>query len=552
LYRAVFQEQLENALAFSYREAKGNQAGLRLRLCFDANAAELADLPWEFLWAPEPMMNDFLALHAATPVVRYPLVDGFDQPFAVAPPLHILVMLSNPRDVEQLAVEQELDRLKSAVGELAAQKLPITLEAFDDATLAGLKQRLRAGDVHILHFIGHGFFNPQTGQGGLVFEDAHCNKHEVSAEQLWNELRGKETLRLVFLNACEGARSSGTDFFAGVAQQLVQTGVPAVLAMQFAVSDAAAIALAHEFYGALASGQPLDAALGEARRAIKSAGNELEWATPVLFTRQADLNLIDVIRAGTGALYTGPTHPKTKSELQNLDIRIPDDAVVSDPIFAPARLLVGQRVRLEGPVYAGGDVRIGAGSYLQGDLIVAGSLALEAGVIVEGHLWVQGEQLVLGDGCQVRGVVRANQVQVGARCLLTELSAAQTQIGRSSRVTSLAVAGDAQLAEGVRLGCCRVGGRLALGQGSAGTIDIQAKSVMAAALVWPTNVMLTLDKRDIDRTHLFTIHGDTLAPGAVLGEQIDEPVLITSLLDADLVQAIQECTTARPRLPGVK
>ncbi|RIK40280.1 MAG: hypothetical protein DCC55_15510, partial [Chloroflexi bacterium] len=33
LYRAVFQEQLENALAFSYREAKGNQAGLRLRLC---------------------------------------------------------------------------------------------------------------------------------------------------------------------------------------------------------------------------------------------------------------------------------------------------------------------------------------------------------------------------------------------------------------------------------------------------------------------------------------------------------------------------------------
>ena len=58
--------------------------------------------------------------------------------------------------------------------------------------------------------------------------------------------------------------------------------------MQFPVGDAAAIALCHEFYQALAAGMPVDACVGEARKVIKVSGNELEWGTPVLFSRAAD------------------------------------------------------------------------------------------------------------------------------------------------------------------------------------------------------------------------------------------------------------------------
>jgi len=47
----------------------------------------------------------------------------------------------------------------------------------------------------------------------------------------------------------------------------VQNGIPAVIAMQSS-HDEAAILLAHEFYGALADGYPVDASLAEARKAI--------------------------------------------------------------------------------------------------------------------------------------------------------------------------------------------------------------------------------------------------------------------------------------------
>ena len=89
------------------------------------------------------------------------------------------------------------------------------------------------------------------------------------------------------LNACEGGRSSRTDPFAGVAQLLVQGALPAVVAMQFPVTDAAAVVFASAFYEALAAGKPVDLALADARREVNLRGEEgdIEWATPVLYMR---------------------------------------------------------------------------------------------------------------------------------------------------------------------------------------------------------------------------------------------------------------------------
>lgn len=95
------------------------------------------------------------------------------------------------------------------------------------------------------------------------------------------------------LNACEGARSDASDPFAGVAQSLIQQGLPAVVAMQYEITDDAAIIFAHEFYGAIADGYPLEAALAEARGAIRDAGNLTEWGTPVLYSRAPDGRLFD-------------------------------------------------------------------------------------------------------------------------------------------------------------------------------------------------------------------------------------------------------------------
>ena len=55
--------------------------------------------------------------------------------------------------------------------------------------------------------------------------------------------------------------------------------------MQFEIIETAAITFAQEFYGAVADGFPVDAAVSEARKAIFATGNDVEWGTPVLYMR---------------------------------------------------------------------------------------------------------------------------------------------------------------------------------------------------------------------------------------------------------------------------
>jgi hypothetical protein len=93
-----------------------------------------------------------------------------------------------------------------------------------------------------------------------------------------------------------GARNSRQDPFAGVATSLIRQGIPAVVAMQFEITDEAAITFASEFYAAVADGYPVDAAVSEARKAIYAHPNDVEWGTPVLYSRAPDGVLFNLQR----------------------------------------------------------------------------------------------------------------------------------------------------------------------------------------------------------------------------------------------------------------
>jgi hypothetical protein len=114
---------------------------------------------------------------------------------------------------------------------------------------------------------------------------------------------------LAVLNACEGARSGRTDPFAGTAQSLVQQGIPAVLAMQFEITDEAAIVFSQVLYEAVSDGYPLDAATAEARKAVHAGPNPVEWATPVLYLRTPDGRIFDLVTTPNplGAASGAPT-----------------------------------------------------------------------------------------------------------------------------------------------------------------------------------------------------------------------------------------------------
>jgi hypothetical protein len=81
----------------------------------------------------------------------------------------------------------------------------------------------------------------------------------------------------------------------------VEWGLPAVIGMQFEITDEAAITFAERIYTALAQSFPVDAALAQARKAIFAAGNATEFGTPVLFLRAAEARLFEPERPGDGA-----------------------------------------------------------------------------------------------------------------------------------------------------------------------------------------------------------------------------------------------------------
>ena len=347
LFRALFDEELQPTLVRSLDEARRRQAGLRLRLRL-SDAPELADLPWEYLY--DTSANRFLNLSVETPLIRYLELPEPGRPLTVQPPLKILVMISSPSDVARLDVDMEWNRITSAVSDLESRGM-VAVERLETATMAALQRTLRRGEYHIFHFVGHGGYDEQTQDGVLVLEGMDGRSRRVSGQDLGTLLHDHRSLRLVVLNSCEGARSSPTDPFAGAAQSLVQQGIPAVIAMQFEITDEAAITLSHEFYSALADGYAVDTALGEARKAIFASGNEVEWGTPVLYMRSNNGRIFRMQPPAANA----PGLPAAKAALESppvSSVPVATPPMASAPVVVPPAEVPSAA---PGPITARGD-----------------------------------------------------------------------------------------------------------------------------------------------------------------------------------------------------
>ena len=288
LFDAVFTGRVRDVYLSSLTSAKSAGQGMRISLAL-GDTPELMPVPWEYLY-DEPA---FLSISAWTPVVRYLDLATGRRPLKVEPPLRIVAMVSSPSDLPQLDVAQERAKLEESLAGLRAHGA-VTIDWLEAASLKALQRRLRHDDYHVFHFIGHGGYDRAREDGVLALEDAEGRSQLVSGMELGTILADETTLRLAVLNACEGARTSVDDPFSGVATSLVQREIPAVVAMQLEITDDAAITFASELYAALADGYAIDAALGEARKAIFAAPNPVEWATPVLFMRVPDGRIFDV------------------------------------------------------------------------------------------------------------------------------------------------------------------------------------------------------------------------------------------------------------------
>ena len=294
LFEAVFRDDVMLAWSRSQDVTRTAGEGLRLRLRL-SDAPQLAGLPWELLY--DRRTNSYVAQSDRTPLVRYLEVPHPPRPLTVGGALHILVVLSAPTDLPDLDVEAEWRRVQEATS-TKVRNGTVVIERLPAPTMAELAAWLGHEDVHILHFVGHGDYDERSQSGVVYFCDQYGRSVAVGPDVLGPFLHDHDPLRLVLLNACRSARVDDTDPFSGMAQGLVQQDVTAVVAMQFPISDGAAVAFTSTFYGAVSDGIPLDQAATQARKGLLIS-HPGEWATPVLFLRAPDGRVFDEITTVT-------------------------------------------------------------------------------------------------------------------------------------------------------------------------------------------------------------------------------------------------------------
>ena len=262
--------------------------GLRVKVTFDRaeDFALLATQPWEFLCDG----GQFLCRQRLTPVVRC-LNTDLHSLLPMTGPLRVLLIVSNPKDVPALKVRRE-----AKIIERVLQKEPeIEVFPMPRADFGSLFE-MAGQTFHIVHFMGHGdILGGPRDDFVLCFEGKNRRTERVTGLQFADCLVGFHGLRLVVLNSCwSGAfsRRNGQDPYSGVAAALIWRGIPAVVAMQFPISDRAAITFSQAFYNCLAKNEFVSTAATAGRQAILAAEPEsLEWGTPVLFLAGDDLRL---------------------------------------------------------------------------------------------------------------------------------------------------------------------------------------------------------------------------------------------------------------------
>ena len=280
-------------------ETDDNCRGLRLRFVFDqadADLTEVAVVPWELLLRADT--KTFLARHRRTPIVRCIEVPEPVRPLRVRGDLRVLLVEAAPEDLTSLETPLEARHVRETLERIGG----VEVVHVEHATLASFQNQLRRGGWHVVHFMGHGKFDRTTGEALLCFETRKRKTARVAAQYFAEHVKQDPSVRLVILNACATGtlpRRRGQDPFSAAAAALARVGIPAVVAMQFPISDPAAVAFAKELYQGIAEGEALETAVVDGRLAIYREGSDtpsetLEWVTPVLYLRGDDGTMLEV------------------------------------------------------------------------------------------------------------------------------------------------------------------------------------------------------------------------------------------------------------------
>ena len=285
LFDSVFQPEIYKVYKDSLDAAIRDESELHIKLRVEP--PELSYVPWETMFDKRGLF--YLSCSQRTPFARAATMKELDLHIYDKLPLRVLCMVSAPNDfvgtayelrtdVEQAALDHALEPLKA--------NNQVKLGWTASGTQRELTTRIIKGDDgekwDVFLFIGHGL------QGQVVFEEDGGSGYQlVSADVLRGILDSKRGPKLVILNSCRGA-SKPEDRLASTAETLVKgSGIAAVVAMQFDISDVMGTKFSPAFFSSLMLKVPIQQAMTLTRLALLGEGFT-EWISPVLYMQNKD------------------------------------------------------------------------------------------------------------------------------------------------------------------------------------------------------------------------------------------------------------------------
>jgi len=246
LFRQLFRDGVRDLWLHAQSEVdNGSADGICVRLMTPAPA--VASLPWEMLFDAD--RNVAFAGSVQTPLVRVEkLLRHVGHVRALQTRLPLRLLLATPEDpTGQLDSAGERQRLMAALAPLMGSAVEVvTLDG--RFSIVDLRDTLARTQPAIVHLVTHG--QPDgvlLWQGGVPVI--------TPAASVRVALEGADSVRLVLLSACSTGQGSLQRSLASVGAQLLQAGLPAVIAMQFAIEEGVAGDFARFFYQELFTGR---------------------------------------------------------------------------------------------------------------------------------------------------------------------------------------------------------------------------------------------------------------------------------------------------------
>ena len=321
LYSHLVSGDAAELVAETLRSEKNPEVTVHFELRFDPDQVALAQFPWETIADPSGRFLVRDGVVALTRYITYPQPPAlFDAALDRQPLLRVIAQPSGMPPI--------------ATGDLGLMRI----ETLEHATFESLQQRLLIQRLAAwgMHFDGHGGLmlrcrkcktlevpgTPSCSQcnktladapalGVLLFE-RNGGYDLITTEELGSVLYNAD-VRFALLSACESASVAGSSLFNGLAPGLLTAGVPAVIGMQYRISDDFASSFAVKFYAALLQRKDIVEALTVARAMLLRSA----WYSPALYLRQhraADEHLISTY------------------ETRSIDTAVPAEAQVQAPV----------------------------------------------------------------------------------------------------------------------------------------------------------------------------------------------------------------------------